>query len=76
MSAQLEPLPPIRKGELRAFLECNCGMPGWYDFVPYSLSVPIISLKCGHDHRLARRIDEQQFFASCAAHLACVEQAA
>lgn len=76
MSAAVEPLPEIRKGEQRAFLECNCGMPGWYDYVLFSLSVPIISLKCGHDHRLARRIDEPAFFASAAAHLAMQEVAA
>jgi hypothetical protein len=76
MNAAVEPLPPIRDGEKRAFLLCNCGCPGWYDYRPFSLSVPIISLVCGHDHSLAARVSEPEFFASASAYLASAEPVA
>lgn len=57
-------LPPIRKGEARAFRQCNCGRVGWYDYRPYSLAVPILAFPCGHDPQGARYISEDEFHAA------------
>jgi hypothetical protein len=59
-------LPPIRTGEARAFRQCSCGRVGWYDYLPYSLSVPILAFPCGHDPQAARYITEDEFHAAIA----------
>ncbi|MBN8844810.1 MAG: hypothetical protein J0H88_16335 [Sphingomonadales bacterium] len=64
--AHIPPLPPVRNGEKRAFRQCICGRVGWYDFAPYSASVPILAFPCGHDARSASPISEEQFFAATA----------
>jgi hypothetical protein len=76
MSAVIDPLPPIPAGQARAFRLCSCGFAGWYDYKPFSLSVPIIVFPCGHDPRGARCIDEAEFFAAVEAYLALEGQAA
>jgi hypothetical protein len=43
---------PLQKGYSRAFYECRkCKVKGSYDYVPYSLSNPIITTACGHSFR-------------------------
>lgn len=38
-----------RTGEQRQWVKCRtCGMVAYYDFVPYSLSSPMLLLGCGH----------------------------
>ena len=33
----------------RQWVRCReCGRPGYYDYVPYSLSNPVMTLPCGH----------------------------
>jgi hypothetical protein len=58
----MEPLPPLTKGLGRAFRKCSCGRLGWYDYVPFSLSVPILAFPCGHNASEAAVIDEQAFY--------------
>lgn len=44
-------LPPVRKGYARAFKRCKqkgCGRVSYYDYVPFSLSRPIMTTVCGH----------------------------
>lgn len=40
-------LPPVPAGCERIFCKCKCGKAHYYDIVPYSLSTPIITLRCG-----------------------------
>lgn len=48
MSA-LDSIQPVAQGYKRAWLRCRaCGNPTFRDYVPYSLSRPIIALPCGH----------------------------
>lgn len=43
---------PVKNGYNRAFSKCNkCGNRVYYDYVPYSLSNPIITTPCGHDFK-------------------------
>lgn len=47
-------IPPIRQGHQRQWVACKtCGRVAHYDYVPYSLSNPIMTMPCGHD--LGRR---------------------
>jgi hypothetical protein len=42
-------LPPISEGYARRWLQCRtCGRVQYYDYVPYSLSNPIMTTACGH----------------------------
>ena len=42
-------LGPLAPGYKRAFKCCNkCGCVATYDYVPYSLSSPILTMPCGH----------------------------
>ncbi len=60
-------LPPISKGNKRAFVKCrDCGKPAYYDYLPYSLSNPIMTMPCGHGlterfHRTALPITKEEF---------------
>lgn len=41
---------PVQKGYQRQWYECSvCGRPQHLDYVPRSLSTPIIIPSCGHD---------------------------
>lgn len=56
-------IKPIAPGCKRQWLKCNkCGRPAYYDFTPYSLSNPIMTMPCGHglgvDHTTAITADE------------------
>jgi hypothetical protein len=43
-------IPPVPFGKERQWLKCKkCGNVVYYDYVPYSLSNPIMWLPCGHD---------------------------
>lgn len=63
----MEPLPALAKGFGRAFRKCTCGRVGWYDYVPYSLSVPILAFPCGHNASEAAVIDEPAFYEAALA---------
>lgn len=40
---------PLDSGRIRSFRKCKkCKTKGYYDYVPYSLSNPIITTECGH----------------------------
>lgn len=42
----------IRKGYQRAFVQCKeCKAMAYYDYVPYSLSNPIMTTPCGHSFK-------------------------
>lgn len=42
-------IPPVRAGYNRQWLRCReCGWVGYYDYLPYSLSNPIMTTGCGH----------------------------
>lgn len=44
----------VGSGKKRQFVKCKeCGELSYYDFIPYSLSMPIISTNCGHDFRFS-----------------------
>ncbi len=41
--------PKISKGYVRSYVKCReCGTPAYRDYVPYSLSNPILVLPCNH----------------------------
>lgn len=41
--------PPILSGYKRQWVKCNeCGRVAYYDFIPFSLSMPVMTLPCGH----------------------------
>lgn len=43
---------PPRSGYSRSFVKCSkCGNKSYYDYIPYSLSNPVITTPCGHDFR-------------------------
>jgi hypothetical protein len=47
----------ILKGYVRQWVRCNeCGHAAYYDYIPYSLSNPIMTMPCGHG--LTQRIHE------------------
>lgn len=47
--------PAIPAGEKRAYTKCGtCGEPFYYDYVPYGLGSPIMTLRCGHGATQAR----------------------
>ena len=57
-------LPPVRDGYRRFYHRCNesqCGRAYYADFVPGSLSNPILSLDCGHDARAMERVTRKEF---------------
>lgn len=42
-------VPGVRKGYQRQWLRCRtCGNVAYYDYLPYSLSNPIMTTPCGH----------------------------
>lgn len=48
-AVRLTPLPRPAKGYRRAYKKCReCGAVMYYDYVPYSLSRPILTTTCGH----------------------------
>lgn len=48
-SRRVVQLPPIKPGYERGFCKCKeCGTPAFKDFIPYSLSNPLMALPCGH----------------------------
>lgn len=61
-------LPPVSKGYRRNFVQCkqlDCDRVYTWDYVPYSLSNPVVYTECGHsighrDHNL-REITEAAF---------------
>ena len=71
-------LPAIRKGYVRKFVRCKtkgCGRVFYYDYVPYSLSNPIMTMPCAHGiggriHQTTRVIDEADFHRLRLAELA------
>lgn len=64
MSA-VSPLPPIGKGEDRAYRRCTAhGNVGWYDYVPFSLSNPILAMPCGCGNGGMVSITEEEFHAA------------
>jgi len=43
---------PLITGYKRAFVKCKkCRNKAYYDFVPYSLSNPVVTSPCSHDVR-------------------------
>lgn len=39
----------LAPGKKRQWVKCNkCGKPAYYDFTPYSLSTPLMTMPCGH----------------------------
>jgi hypothetical protein len=43
---------PLPRGNDRKFVECRkCKRKAAYDFVPFSLSSPVITTPCGHSFR-------------------------
>lgn len=68
LTAETEALPPIAKGQARAFLRCPThGTLAWYDYVPYSFSTAIGVMRCGCDPKGAPKITEAEFHAACRA---------
>lgn len=62
-------IKPLAHGMKRQWLKCNkCGRPAYYDFVPYSLSKPIMTMPCGHglgvDHTTTITADEAMVLLS------------
>lgn len=51
-------VPTVAEGYQRQWYRCNCGAEQYIDFVPYSLSNPIIETTCGHDLKRMVPIDE------------------
>lgn len=50
-------IPPIMTGYRRQWVRCKtCARVAYYDYVPYSLSNPIMTMPCGHG--LTQRISE------------------
>lgn len=42
-------VPPISKGYVRQWVRCKrCGRVAYRDYVPFSLSNPILTMPCGH----------------------------
>ena len=42
-------IPNVAKGYARQWLRCRtCGNVAYYDYIPYSLSNPIMTTPCGH----------------------------
>ncbi len=42
-------IPDVSKGYERQWIKCKtCGLVAYYDFVPFSLSSPIMTLPCHH----------------------------
>lgn len=56
------PLPPIPKSEVRQWVVCKeCGRPAFYDYLPYSLSNPVMTLPCCHSfHHSAKRVSDEE----------------
>ncbi len=58
-------LPPIAKGYVRTYEECRtCGRVYFRDYVPFSMSRPIMILHCGHGigerwERVVKTLDDQ-----------------
>jgi hypothetical protein len=47
--SKFDDVPPPTKGFKRQHLKCRtCGRIMWYDYLPYSLSNPIMTTSCGH----------------------------
>jgi hypothetical protein len=38
----------VKKGMERNWYKCKCGVLGYIDYRPYSLSSPILAMPCGH----------------------------
>lgn len=52
----LSTLPPVIKGFSRTWVQCaECGWVGYYDYQPWSLSDPILTLGCNHHFSENRR---------------------
>lgn len=56
-------IAPIAPGKQRQWVKCNkCGRAAYYDFTPYSLSNPVMTMPCGHglgiDHTTPISADE------------------
>ncbi|MBO9624121.1 MAG: hypothetical protein J7500_15545 [Sphingomonas sp.] len=63
-AGEVEALPELRPNERRAFRKCTAhGQVGWYDYVPYSLSVPIAVMPCGCGRESMIDISEEEFHA-------------
>ena len=42
-------IPPIKSGRKRKWVKCKtCGGVAYYDYTPYSMSNPILTLPCHH----------------------------
>jgi len=53
-------IPPIAEGYKRQWVKCKeCAKVTYYDYVPYSLSNPIMILPCGHGltERFSKTVD-------------------
>ncbi len=69
---QAEAVPAIKDEHKRQWVRCRtCGCVAHYDYVPYSLSAPIMTMPCGHGagerDMGADRITPEQAFAVMAA---------
>jgi len=68
MASEHMGLPALRKGAARAFCKCTMhGRVGWYDYIPYSLSVPIFVMPCGCGHGGMTRVGEEEFYSALSA---------
>ncbi|MFP3726972.1 hypothetical protein U8V72_17490 [Priestia filamentosa] len=56
----LTTLPKVWDGYERQWYRCNCGAVMYDDYIPYSLSNPILITKCGHDIKNMKPIDESE----------------
>lgn len=45
-------IPPLAPGYKRDWYQCKvCGFQMYMDYVPYSMSNPVVTSPCGHDFR-------------------------
>ena len=63
---KVAPIPP---GKKRQWVKCNkCARPAYYDFTPYSLSNPVMTMPCNHglgiDHATRITADEAMVLMS------------
>ena len=54
-------IAPPHKGMERQWKRCRtCGWTGFYDYIPYGFSNPIMVMGCGHDIDQAESISEAE----------------
>lgn len=59
-------VPPVARGYRRSWRKCNvCGVVAFRDFIPFSLSNPILVMPCGHSghHDNTTQLTDQEGMA-------------